>query len=188
MQHIGGMCRRTVIYLPAMLALLRANGVGTLAAQPELLVAAAETLARVKSSAEDRVRLLRGRFSDGAIDEKNLLEAQRRYADARAEVNAGLERILIEMTGPDRRASDAAYAEVARRAGEGADRFISFADGLLFGDIRGGVADAGLNVVGSLITALVDIWKQLRGERNARNDEVARRLEALKWATFSDIR
>ncbi len=148
---------------------------------------AADTLATMKTKAEDRVRMLRGRFSDGEITQKELLEAERRYSDARSDVNGGLERILVEMTSPDHRVNEATYTEVARRAGSGADNFVRYADGLLFGENRG-VAEAGLSVAGDVVKALVDIWKQLRGERSAQNEALAKRLEALRWDSFGDIK
>jgi len=174
-----------------MLLLPGARSVAAMAATSELdpLSAAAETLARVKSSAEDRVRLLHGRFSDGALGDKDLLEAERYYTAAQADVNAGIEQILSELLGRGHPGSEATYAEMARRAGDAAGRFITFADGLLFGENRGpgGDAEIGMDLGKDFGSALVDISNQLPGERQARNREFDRRLEALRWTPFSKI-
>jgi len=174
-----------------MLLLPGARSVAAMAATFELdpLSAAAETLARVKSSAEDRVRLLHGRFSDGALGDKDLLEAERYYTAAQADVNAGIEQILSELLGRGHLRSEATYAEMARRAGDAAGRFITFADGLLFGENRGpgGDAEIGMDLGKDFGSALVDISNQLPDERQARNRDLDRRLEALRWTPFSKI-
>src|SRR5882672_5426483 len=180
--------RRIALIWLSMLLLPGARSVAAMAATFELdpLSAAAETLARVKSSAEDRVRLLHGRFSDGALGDKDLLEAERYYTAAQADVNAGIEQILSELLGRGHLRSEATYAEMARRAGDAAGRFITFADGLLFGENRGpsGGAEIGMDLGKDFGSALVDISNQLPGERQARNRDLDRRLEALRWTSF----
>jgi hypothetical protein len=183
--------RRIALIWLSILPLLGARSVGAMAAMSEVdpLLAAAETLARVKSSAEDRVRLLHGRFSDGALGDKDLLEAERYYAAAQADVNAGIEQILSELLGRGHPGSEAAYVEMARRAGDAAGRFIRFADGLLFGEDRGrgDSAEAGMDLGKDVGSALVDISHQLPSERQAQNRGLDRQLEALRWTSFSDI-
>jgi hypothetical protein len=183
--------RRSLIIWLSAAPLLCASAASAIADSPvqDALSAAAEALARAKASAEDRVRLLRGRFSDGAISEGDLREAERYYAEARADMNDGIEILLAALLGGGAQRDTPSSAETARRAGEGAARFIRFADGLLFGEDRGpgGDGELGTELGKGVDRALLDIAKGLPAESEPRNRLLDQRLEALRWTQFGDI-
>ena len=108
------------------------------------------------------------------------------YGDTRAEVNAGLDRLLIEMESTGSQGEVEPYARVAKKAGKQAGEFIDACDKLILGEDRG-VLEASSAFIDTFVGALVDIWKTYRDDRSARNSQVRDRIELMKWEKFDKI-
>ena len=145
-----------------------------------------EVLSKVKTRAESRVKLVRSLLEDGEIQKKDLKKIQILYGDTRAEVNAGLDRLLIEMESTGSQGEVEPYARVAKKAGKQAGEFIDACDKLILGEDRG-VLEASSAFIDTFVGALVDIWKTYRDDRSARNSQVRDRIELMKWEKFDKI-
>lgn len=84
--------------------------------EKEMVLDSVETLSRAKSKAESRVKLARSLLEDGEITTADLRTLQSSYDDARTEVNAGLDRLLVELETTDPDAALTSYNVVAERA------------------------------------------------------------------------
>ncbi len=152
-----------------------------------VLLASVEVLSETKSQAESRVKLVRSLLEDEEIDAAELRRLQLLYADSRSSVNAGLDRLLVELE-IDRAAAPAeSYAVTADRAAERVAAFIAASDALILGDDRGDPVTAVLDLVKSLPAALIDIWKTLRNDTSERRTRLIARIESLKWEPFDRV-
>jgi len=154
--------------------------------QQEILYDSVEILSQTKSRAESRVRLLRSLHKDGEVDSQQLNRLRILYNEARAEVNGGLDRLIVELESTGEKESSEPYARVAERAARYAAQFLSESDTAIFGDDRGAI-ETGVKVADSLIGALVDVWKTIRGERVEQNRKLSQRIESFKWHNFDAI-
>ena len=155
--------------------------------EQETLLASVEQLSRTKSLAESRVKLVRALVADSEKDEQDLTRMRVLYEDARANVNAGLDRLLVEMEGSARVESAESYRRAADIADEKAGTFLKESGTLILGEDRS-VVEAGVKAAGSVVSALVDIWKTLRGEKKGMRAAVTKRIETLKWSPFDEIK
>lgn|GEM_PF-4779394 len=147
-----------------------------------------EVLSRTKSQAESRVKLVRSLLEDGEIEKKDLRNIQRLYEEARADVNAGLDRLLVEIEVVGSHGSIDPYEKVAERAAKRVAEFLEASDELILGEDRSGLVTAGLGIVDSMMKAFVDVWKTMRGERSERRALLIQRIESLKWGQFDAIK
>jgi hypothetical protein len=148
----------------------------------EALYASVEVLSKTKSRAEDCVKLARSLATPA-----ELLALQVLYSEARSNINASLDRLLIELQTVGARAAVAeSYERVAERAAEHAQRFLEASDDLIIGADMS-IVEAGIKAVSSLASALVDVWKTLRGEKKERFAHLTKRLESFKWEHFEQI-
>ncbi len=154
--------------------------------QKEALYQSVEILSEAKSRAESRVKLVRALVADGELGSEGLRSLQVAYADARARVNAGLDRLLVELETAKVQESAEPYREVASSAAQQIAVFLAACDKEILGDDRG-VLEAGLGAAGSISSALVDIWKTLRGEKTERHLALIRRIDSLRWDPFEGI-
>lgn len=145
-------------------------------------------LSEAKSRAETRVKLARSLLADGGISKKDLRKLEIAYSDARAQVNAGLDRILVELEISRTGAELESYEIVANRAGEQILVFLDASDALILGDDKGSPIEAGLDAAKTFASAFVDIWKTFRGDKKERNAALIKRIESLKWAAFDEIK
>ena len=173
----------------ALMALVLAWGPTMAAndAKQEILFDSVEILSQTKARAESRVKLLRSLQDDGEVKAEDMRRLRLLYDEARADVNAGLDRILVELESTGSNASVDPYPRVAERASKRAAEFLAESDTVIFGGDRGAAAEAGAKLADSLVTAFVDVWKTLRGERSARNEKLAERIGSLKWQSFDQI-
>lgn len=155
--------------------------------EKEIVFDSVEVLSRVKSQAESRIKLARSLVEDGEIKATELRKIQILYDDTRSEVNSGLDRLLVELETTGAYESVEPYTRVAERAAQRAQEFIETSDALILGEDRSGIAEAGLSLAESLVTALVDVWKTLRGERTERHSLLIKRIGSLKWNEFDEI-
>ena len=146
-----------------------------------------EVLSRAKAQAESRVKFIRSLREDGEIEEKDLRKIQLLYGEVRADVNAGLDRVLVEIETTGSKGATEPYERIAVRAAKRATDFLESSDEMILGDDRGAV-EAGINLADSMTKAFVDIWKTLRGDKSERHEQFIRRIESLKWEQFSKIK
>lgn len=146
-----------------------------------------EVLSKAKAQAESRVKFIRSLREDGEIEEKDLRKIQLLYSEVRADVNAGLDRVLVELEITGSKGATEPYDRVAARAAKRATDFLESSDEMILGDDRGAV-EAGIKLADSMTKAFVDIWKTLRGEKSERHEQLIRRIESLKWEQFSEIK
>lgn len=153
----------------------------------QALYASVEVLSKVKYLAEDRVKLARSLAEEGGeVAPAQLLALQVLYSDARSNINASLDRLLVEMQAEGASMVVESYERVAERAAEHANRFLDASDDVILGPDRS-LVDAGVKTIGSLASALVDVWKTLRGEKKERLKELVERLESFKWEPFEKV-
>jgi hypothetical protein len=156
--------------------------------------ASIELLSETKSRAEDRIKIAGSMVSDGDLTTRELRELRIMYSDARAQVNAGLERLVVELEATKQGATPETFEMVATRAAEQIQLFLQQSDALLDED-RAATEAAGLAKVAgpaiegvkSIASALVDVWKTLRGEKKERRAALIKRVEGLKWAAFEEL-
>ena len=148
-----------------------------------------EILSKAKAEVESRVRLIRSLALEHEIDHKDLIRIEMHYDKIRADVNAGIDRLLVEIETTGKTGAVEPFNRVAMRVSEQVAGFIKSSDELIFGGKRGPSAtiDAGVKLVDSLVNALLDIWKTLHSEKNERNELLVQRIESLKWGEFSKI-
>jgi len=161
-----------------------------MAADPDkkVIFDSVEVLSRAKSQAEGRVKYARLLMADGEIEGAELTDIQRLYDLARADVNAGIDRLLVELETTGSYESTEAYSRFAERAAERVAGFIRESDAITRADKRSGLAAAaGVNFAKELVTAFVDVWKTLRGERTERHSLLTQRIASLKWSEFDEI-
>ncbi len=153
----------------------------------EVVFDSVEVLSRAKSQAESRIKLARSLLEDGEIKAADLRNIQILYEDARSDVNSGLDRLIVELETTGAYDTAEPYAQVAERAAQHVQEFMKTSDELVFGEDRSGLAGAGLSLAETFVTALVDVWKTLRGERTERHSLLIQRIGSLKWSEFDDI-
>ena len=153
----------------------------------ELLFDSVEVLAKAKSQAENRVKLVRSLFEEEEIEKKDMREIKIRYEEARGNVNSSLERILVEIETNGSKVSFDSYEKIAKRAADQTADFIKASDKLILGEDRSAL-EASLQLGGSIVGAFVEIWKTVRGERMERDERLVRRFESLKWESFDQIK
>jgi len=146
-----------------------------------------ETLSKAKTLAESRVKLIRSLLEDGEIGDEQYRKIQILYDEARADVNAGLDRLLVELETTSSQGTIEPYDRVAQRAAERTAQFLKISDQVIFGKDRG-ILELGMKLADSLIKAFVDIWKVLRGEKTERHTLLLQRIESLKWGEFSEVK
>ena len=146
-----------------------------------------EILSREKARAESRVKLARSLHMDGELETSNLRKIQEQYDDARADVNAGLDRLLVELEATGSVESQEVYTRTAERAAQRVEAFLKLSDGLTLGKGRSGAVGVGLGLVGIVTKALVDMWKTLRSGQSERQALLIKRIDSLKWSQFDDI-
>ena len=156
-------------------------------AENDVVFDSVEALSKARSQAESRVKLVRALAEDGEIETADLRGVQALYDDARADVNSGLDRLLVELEKTGSYESAEPYAEVAERAANRVDDFVRRCDAIILGDDRSGVIGGGLSLAETLVTALVDVWKTVREGRTDRHALFVERVESLKWGEFDDI-
>ena len=130
--------------------------------------------------------MARGLAEDGDIGPTDLRRIQVLYDDARADVNAGLDRLLVELEVTGSYESADPFADVAERAESRVASFISETDEIIFGEDRS-LGAAGIGLVGDIAQAFVEVWKTFRGESVANHDKLVERIDALKWARYEDL-
>ena len=146
-----------------------------------------EMLSNAKTMAESRVKLFRSLLEDGQVEDKVYRKIQVLYDDARSDVNAGLDRVLVELETKGTKGTVERYDNVARRAAERAAKFTEAIDEVVFGKDRG-LEVIGVDLIEPLAKAFVDVWKVLHGEKTQRHVLLMQRITSLKWAEFSDIK
>lgn len=145
-----------------------------------------EVLSRAKSQAESRIRMARALVADNELEKADLRMVQALYDEARADVNAGLDRLLVELAATGDYESAEPFTRIAERAEAHVSTFITESDQVILGEDRG-LAEAGIGVAGDIAQALVDVWKTLRGENTGRHDKLVTRIDALKWSKYDDV-
>ena len=155
--------------------------------EKEVVFDSVEVLSRAKSQVENRIKLVRSLLEDGEIEAAELRKVQILYDDVRSDVNSGLDRLLVELETTGTYETVEPYARVAERVAQRVQEFIVMTDELILGEDRSGIAEAGLSLAESLMTALVDVWKTLRGERTERHTLLIQRIDSLKWSEFDDV-
>ena len=146
-----------------------------------------EVLSREKARAESRVKLARSLSADGDLAKTDFRKIQVQYDETRADVNAGLDRLLVELETTGSLESVESYTRLAERVAQRVETFLKSSDSLLFGDDRSGAVGAGLGLVGIVTKALVDMWKTLRSDHTDRHTLLIKRIDSLKWQQFDDI-
>lgn len=146
-----------------------------------------ETLSKAKSLAESRVKLVRSLYREKRVNDTEFQKIQLLYDEARADVNAGLDRVLVELETTGKKGNVEPYERVAKRAAEKTAEFLNSSDDIMFGKDRGAV-ETSIKFMDSLVDAFVDIWKVLRGEKTERHKLLMQRMESLKWSDFSEIK
>lgn len=148
------------------------------------LLESIDVLSQTKTQAEACVTLIHSVAADGGISAAQLRSLQQSYADARAMVNGGLDRLLVEIEMSGSPEGGESYEMVAARAAKQVRTFLTDSDSVI---PREGVSDAGVKLGGSILSAFVDIWKTLRGEKKEKVAAFVKRVEALKWRPFEAI-
>ncbi len=145
-----------------------------------------EALSKAKLQAGNRVKLVKAMLKDGDISASDHRRIVALYDEARAEVNSGIDRLLVELDTKGTLDGEEPFERIASRAAKHVEEFVAESDRVVFGPDRGTV-EAGLNLAESLVNAFVDVWKTLRGERAMRHEKLVERLDALRWPTFGEI-
>jgi hypothetical protein len=130
---------------------------------------------------------LRSLHEDVEIDDKVYQGIRLLYDEARADVNAGLTRVLAELESTSSKGTVEQYDRVAQRAANRATDFIEASDNAIFGKDRG-LVDTGVKFVDSLAKALVEVWKVVRNEKAERHALLIQRITSLKWNEFLEIK
>lgn len=146
-----------------------------------------EVLSRAKTQAETRVKLAQSLVEDGEVGVEDLRKIQRLYDDARAEINGGLDRLLVELESTGTYESTEPFKAVAEKAVDRVAAFMVASDELILGEDRSGWADASIGLAGDLVGSMLEIWKTLRGERSVRHEALVKRIDSLKWDAFDDV-
>jgi hypothetical protein len=126
-------------------------------------------------------------FDSVEVEVADLRKIQRLYDEARAEVNAGLDRLLVELEATGGYESTEPFKAIAEKAADRVASFMTASDELILGEDRSGWADASIGLAGDLVGSLVEIWKTLRGARSGRHDALVNRIDSLKWEAFHDV-
>ena len=156
-------------------------------AKEEVRFDSVEILSKAKTQAESRVKLVRALLEDKEIKDEEYRRIQSLYDDARAEVNSGLDRLLVELETTGSQGKEEPYDRLARRAADRTTEFLKISDKVIFGNDRG-LVESGVDLAGKLVDALVDVWKTLHGEKTQRHALLLKRIESLKWREFADVK
>jgi hypothetical protein len=179
--------QRAAILTAAVLAMFGTYIMGDNTEQQDTLLDSIEQISMAKSTAENRVRLLRALANDGELTKVQLRQIQFHYSEARARVNASFDRILVELETTSDESFDS-FEKLAKQASEEVNVFVEAADDVILGEDRSGtVAAAAIGAAAALFESLVVIWKRLRGESQAQRAALITRLEALKWDAFDAV-
>jgi hypothetical protein len=179
--------QRAAILTAAVLAMFGTYIMGDNTEQQDTLLDSIEQISMAKSTAENRVRLLRALANDGELTKVQLRQIQFHYSEARARVNASFDRILVELETTSDESFDS-FEKLAKQASEEVNVFVEAADDVILGEDRSGtVAAAAIGAAAALFESLVVIWKRLRGESQAQRTALITRLEALKWDAFDAV-
>ena len=146
-----------------------------------------EVLSRAKLQAGNRVKLIKTMREEEEISVSDHRRMVALYGEARADVNSGIDRLLIEVEAAGKIENEGPFEEIASRAAEQVETFITESDQLVFGEDRSGVVEAGISFAGAIVSAMVDVWKSVRGERTTRHAKFVERLDSLKWPAFEEF-
>jgi hypothetical protein len=147
---------------------------------------AIELLSYAKSRAESGTKFAKALVVDGEITTAQLRELQLVYDEARSEVNAGLDRLAIEIESSQQTPTDT-YTRVAETAARHVSTFLDMSEAYALGTPRSPLAAAAVGLLPKLAKAFIDVWKQLRSESSSRRVALVHRIEALKWRDFSEV-
>ena len=91
---------------------------------------------------------------DGEMPPESLRNLRRLYDDARAEVNAGLDRLLVELEASRSQPDMEPYARLAEKSSLRVQQFLTESDRLSLGQERSGIVEAGVKAGGDLVKSL----------------------------------
>ncbi|MBW1805453.1 MAG: hypothetical protein JRJ06_03625 [Deltaproteobacteria bacterium] len=146
-----------------------------------------EMLSRAKLQAESRVKLIKTMREDEEITASDNRRMTTLYDEARAHVNSGIDRLLVELETTGKVDDDKSFEEIASRAAQQVEAFVTESDQLVFGEDRSGMVEAGLGLAGILVGAMVNVWKNLRGARKVRHSKLVKRIDDLRWPAFDEL-
>lgn len=146
-----------------------------------------EVLSRAKLQAESRVKLIKTMREDEEITASDNRRMATLYDEARAHVNSGIDRLLVELETMGKVDNDKSFETIASRTAQQVETFVTESDQLVFGEDRTGMVEAGLGLAGILVGAMVDVWKNLRGVRKVQHSKLVKRLDGLRWSAFDDL-
>jgi hypothetical protein len=146
-----------------------------------------EVLSRSKLQAESRAKLINSMHKDEEISASDHRRMATLYEGARADVNSGVDRLLVELEASDRIDSEDSFEKIASRAARQVETFVAESDLLVFGEDRSVILEGGLSLAGTIIGALVDVWKNIRGARTAWHTKLVERLDGLRWSAFENF-
>lgn len=176
-----------IIGVACVQALLPRMSVAAEPTEMESVLTSVETLSRAKTQAESRVKLIKALLDDGEITKTDYRRILVLYSDAQAGANAGIDRMLFQLEALGEMQEQERFNDLASRTAEDVETFLVQSDLLVFGEDRSGAIAAGVSFAETLTNAFMDIWKTLRGERNARHAKVIERIESLRWKAFDDV-
>lgn len=144
-------------------------------------------LSEMRTQAESRVRLLSGLYKDGEVDKTPFQRSQLLYEDARSAFNAWLDAVKAEFSTKESDSPGESTSYLLESGSTKTEKFLSYADGLILGEPRGGVAEAAIELTSKVIDTGVSIWNELRSSDKDRRKQLLSQLEELRWVSFSDI-
>ncbi len=153
----------------------------------QVLLKSIQTLSETKLLTENRVKLLHTLSAEKEVSPADFRRLEASYGQARARVNASLDRLLVELEFLKRDATQVSIDDLAKRAGDEMSAFIEASDTVIFGEGRSGTGAAALGAAPGFIAAIIDVWKTLRGEKRTRQDALIKRIEAMKWIPFNAV-
>ena len=153
----------------------------------EGVLSSVETLSRAKAQAETRVKLIKALLDEDEITTTDYRRILVLYSDAQAGANAGIDRMLFQLEALGEMHEQERFNDMASRTSKDVETFLVQSDLLIFGEHRSGAIEAGVSFAETLTNAFVDVWKTLRGEKNARHAKVVERIESLRWKAFDDV-
>ena len=146
------------------------------------------SLSELRSLAESRARLLQGLHQDGDIDNSAYRRGELLYEDARAAFNAWLDAVKAEFSTKESDSPGESTSDLLKSGSTKTEAFLSYADELILGEPRGGVAEAAIELTSKVIDTGVSIWRELRSSSKERRKQLLSQLDELRWMPFGDIK
>lgn len=149
---------------------------------------AIDTLSQERGYAEFGAGILKAYADDD-------IEGRRLYAEAKAAFDGLIEQLLADLAQDRDPTLSPAFSETLDAAVSKRLAFSQHVDEIIKSKLpkgaKPGLADALAKAPGQVIKALVDggisIWREWHGAGKDRRDQIAERLEALRWKPFADI-